>query len=202
VASFSGLSSVGLSIVRLLDACFDEENFLGNTSAIRARLVRTEDFDKNSTGGMNVPAQGVTLFLYRVDFNKATRAAWSGVGSVDGRAHLPLDLHFLLTPWATNAEHELKVLGKAMECLERQPILSGPLLNTDGGFATNEAVQIVLEDVETEAIMRTFDSLPIDFKISVPYVARVLRLDSRETRPDPKVRTVIRGVHPTGGGVL
>ena len=103
----------------------------------------------------------LSIFLYRVDFNKAMRAGWSGVGSLDGRSHLPLDLHFLLTAWAANAEFELRILGRAMQCLETYPSLSGPLL-AGPSWATGDSVQVVLEEISTEAVMRTFDSLPYD----------------------------------------
>jgi hypothetical protein len=44
--------------------------------------------------------------------------------------------------------------------------------------------------------MRTFDSLPTDFKLSVPYVARVTRIDSRQVFRAPDATTVVVGVVP------
>jgi hypothetical protein len=124
------------------------------------------------------------------------RAAWSAVSSLDGRAHLPVDLHFLLTPWAENAEFEYRILGKAMQCLETTPLLAGPLLHPSSDWAPNESLQLVLEDIPTEAVMRTFDSLPTDFRLSVPYLARIVRLDGRQSRPAPPVATLVTGAVP------
>jgi hypothetical protein len=124
------------------------------------------------------------------------RSAWSGVGSVDGLAHLPLDLHFLCTPWGTDAESEHRILGRAMQCMETTPILSGPLLYPAASWAPNEAVQVVLEEVSTESIMRVFDKLPIDYRPSVSYVARVTRLDGRVPQAIPDVMTAVRGMRP------
>jgi hypothetical protein len=42
--------------------------------------------------------------------------------------------------------------------------------------------------------MRTFDSLPHDYKLSIPYVARVVRLDGLRAVPPPDVRTAVTGV--------
>src|SRR4051794_13520220 len=192
MAGFASISATGMSVARLLNGAFAaEEPITGETT--RAVLVRTEDFKKGAGSTNVVPALAITVFLYRVDFNKTTRSTWSGVGSVDGRSHLPLDLHFLITPWASNAEDEQRVLGKAMQCLESQPIISGPLLYPTTAWAPNESVQLVLEDVGTEAVMRIFDSLDADFRLSVPYIARVVRIDGLRATPPPDVTAVVTG---------
>ena len=80
-----------------------------------------------------------------------------------------------------------------MQCLDTTPILSGPLLTPAGGWAPNEGVQILLEDVPTEWIMRTFDSLPMDFKLSVPYVARIARIDGQQRYAVPETASVLAG---------
>ena len=197
MAQHAGLSAVGKSIERLLGVCFREDDPVGAGGTTKAILVRTEDFDKaNLSTAIGTPA--LSIFFYRVDFNKTMRAAWSSVAHVEGRVHLPLDLHFLITPWALNAEDELRILGRAMDCLEQHPILSGPLLHPSGGFAPNETLQLVLEDVPTEAVMRTFDSLPTEYKLSVPYIARVARIDARDRVVLPSVTTVVSGATPGG----
>lgn len=195
MANFGSISAVGLSIERFLNASFSDDPPLPGGPTTKAILVRTEDFDpSNSTSSLTRPA--LSIFLYRVDFNKTMRAGWSAVGHNDGKSHLPVDLHFLLTPWADNAESELLILGRAMQSLETIPIMSGPLLHPSGGFAPNESIQFILEEIGTEAVMRTFDSLPTDYKLSVPYIARVLRIDSKTAAPSPPVLTVATGTAP------
>jgi hypothetical protein len=189
VANFASIAAAGRSLERFITAAFAEPPVPVQGSATRAVLVRTEDFDQ-ATLNTVIQRPALSLFLYRVDFNKTMRAAWSAVGHHDGRAHLPLDLHFLITPWADNAEHEQSILGRAMQCLEGTPILGGPLLHNTGGFAPNEAVQIVMEEISTEAVMRTFDSLPTDYRLSVPYIARIVRLDGRDTNLATRVNHV------------
>jgi hypothetical protein len=194
VASFEGIAAAGKSIERLLSACFSEPPVPVAGKTTKAVLVQTEDF-KSGAGTIQPPA--LSVFMYRVDFNKTTRAAWSAVGSLDGRAHLPLDLHFLITPWASDAEHEQRILGRAMQCLETTPILSGPLLAVSATWAPNEVVQVTLDDLSTDAVMRMFDSLPTDYKLSVPYLARVVRLDGRRVAGSPEVTTLIDGMVPS-----
>jgi hypothetical protein len=195
VANFTSISAMGKTLERVLTTAFAEPPLPVPGSVTRALLVRTEDFDQGALATI-IQRPALSLFLYRVDFNKAMRAAWSAVGHHDGRAHLPLDLHFLVTPWADNAEHEQAILGRAMQCLEALPILGGPLLHNTGGFAANEAVQIVMEEVSTEAVMRIFDSLPTDYRLSVPYITRIVRLDGRDTNLAARVTHVQADLSP------
>lgn len=193
MAGAASIAATGLSIERFLNLCFDEvEPIEGRNTA--ARLVRTEDLP--TTAGTIVPP-ALSIFLYRINFNNVMRAAWSGVSHQDGQVHLPLDLHYLLTPWADNAEFEQRILGRALQCLESTPILSGPLLDRAGGFSPGEAVQLCLADLTTEDVMRTYDSLPIDYKLSVCYMARVVRIDEAVARPEPSVTTVEAGRRPS-----
>ncbi len=195
MANFNSVAAAGKSIERLLTAGFAEPPVPVENRVTRAFLIRTEDFDQTSLSSIIVrPA--LSIFLYRVDFNKTMRAAWSQVTAHDGLPHLPLDLHFLLTPWADNAEHESAILGRAIQCLDSNPIISGPLLHQGGEWAPNEAVQLLMDEMSTEAVMRTFDSLPTDYRISVPYIARMIRLDGRHPAPSPDVTTLIKGTVP------
>jgi len=195
LAGFAGIAATGKSIERLLNAAFaDEEPVPGKKT--RAVLVRTSDFEETNAA-TNIGSPALSVFLYRVDPNKVMRAAWSAVGSQDGVPHFAVDLHFLLTPWADNAEFEQRILGKAMQCLETTPQLSGPLLHPSADWAANETVQVVSEDIPPEAILRAFDSLPTDYRLSVAYVARVVRIDGREATPTPPATTVVAGAVPT-----
>jgi hypothetical protein len=191
MAGFRSVSAAGRSIQRLLQLRFaDEQPVAGSATSVA--IVRTEDFDPANLPTL-VSRPAVTLFLYRVDFNKTMRAAWSAIGLNDGRSHLALDLHFLLTAWADNAENEHLILGRAMQAIEDTPILAGPLLMQASDWAPNETLQLVLEDIDTEALMRIFDSLPVEYRLSIPYVARVTRIDGRRFARDPDVTTAVAG---------
>lgn len=185
----------------LLNASFEEVQPLDPplpappAKKTKAVLVRTIDFDPGKVA-TSIGTPALSIFLYRVDFNKAMRAAWSAVSEQDGRSHLALDLHYLITPWAENAEDEHRILGRAMQCIETTPILSGPLLHSSGGWDAAESIQVVLEEVSSEAVMRMFDSLPTDYRLSVPYVARVMRLDGSLGTPEGRVITAITGIVP------
>lgn len=194
VGGYTSIAAVGKSIERLLAQAFEErEPVPGKTT--KAVLIRTEDL-ADTLVKQQIGTHALSILLYRVDFNKAMRSTWSAVGHGDGKGHLALDLHFLLTPWADNAEHQHMILGRALQVMESTPMLSGPMLYApslppeyaDEPVAMpTDTVQLVLEEVSTEALMRTFDSLPGDYHLSVPYVARVVRIDTRLLLSTPPV---------------
>jgi hypothetical protein len=191
LADFAAIAAAGKSIERFLNAAFTSvQPITGKTT--KAVLVRTPDFEKDNVGGA-IGSPALSIYLYRADFNKTMRASWSAIGSQDGQAHLVLDLHFLLSAWADNAEFEHRIIGRAMQALETTPVLSGPLLEASGGWSPSESVQLVLEEISTEAIMRTFDSLPTDYRLSIPYIARMVRIDSLTAVAQTPVTTVVSG---------
>jgi hypothetical protein len=186
LAGFTAIAAVGKSIERLLAQAFVERQPVPTKTA-KVVLIRTEDLDGNGIKNL-VGDIGLTILLYRVDFNKTMRAAWAARAEDDGRGHLALDLHFLLTPWADNAEHQHMIIGRAMQVIERVAMLAGPLLyepalpspayDDEPRASSIDSVQLLLEEISTEALMRTFDSLPGDYHLCVPYVARVVRIDT------------------------
>lgn len=194
MANFACISAAGLSLERYLNRAFEEAQPVEN-SITRAVFVRATDLAPAHVGNV-LPPPALSIYLYWVNVNRTMRSAWAAVGSQDGRAHLPLDLHFLLSAWADNAEHEHCVLGRAIQALEEVPTLSGPFLHPSGGWAANESLQVVLEDVSEERVMRVFDLLPTDYRLSVPYVARITRVDSSVPAPGPRVLTLATGLVP------
>jgi hypothetical protein len=196
VASFTAISAAGKTIERLLNACFAVDK-PHPTKSVKAVLVRTDDFDTGSSSSLiSQKEPALSIFLYRVEVDPVMRAGWAAVGSIDGRAHLPLDLHYLLTAWAEAAEFEHEILGSAMTCLETTPILSGPMLHPSTSWQTNEAVQVGTEDLGSDQLMRIFDSLEASYRTSVPYRARVIRLDGTVGEPPPTVTDAFVGAHP------
>jgi len=196
MANFKCISASGKTIERILNASFADEEPIDNTHPTKAVLVRSDDFARANIDAGNIPARALAVWLYRVDVNKVMRAAWAGVTTYDGQIHLPLDLHFLLMAFADNAEWEQQILGKAMQTLEQVPTMSGPILYPTADWTTGEAIHVVTEDVPLDSLMRTFDSLAVDYRPCVPYLARVVRLDGATVDRLDDTATVIRGMTP------
>jgi hypothetical protein len=131
-------------------------------------------------------AQGVSLFLYRVHVNSTQRAPLvkDPMGNMR-RQLLPLDLHLLVTVWAPKASLQHAILGWAMRLLEDNPVLSSSLLNgvRDETFRGDETVEVVAGEMSNEELMRIWDDLGTDYQLSVPYVARVVRIESMYEAP-------------------
>lgn len=195
MADFLSVAAAARSVERLLGLGFAEEQPVDGQQTT-AKLIRTADLEMGARAEAIVEPM-LSIFIYRVDVNRTMRAAWSSVGSHEGRSRLPLDLYLLMTPWAANPDFELRILGRAMSCLDSRPILTGPLLDPLARWAPGDAVQVCLADLTTEDLMRTFDSLPVDYRLSVLYVARIVTVDGRAAHPDPAVATAVTGLTPS-----
>lgn len=193
VAGYAGVSAVGTSIERLLNYAFTARQPIpGQTT--RAVLIRTEDLDRTNAAQLNRPA--LSVLLYRVDFTKSMRSVLAPRAADEGRAYLPLDLHYLLTAWADNARDEHLIVGRTVQVLERIGMLSGPALDSVGGFDAQESVSLLMEDLTTDDLMRTFEALEVDFRLSLPYLARVVVVAGDDADPAPRTLTVLTGATP------
>jgi hypothetical protein len=197
MASTLGVLATANAIKSHLETSFEEfDGVLFEHRKPHVYLVRPEDFGRaGHAAQLSRPA--VCLFIYRIEINRATRAGWSAVGHVDGRSHLPLDIHFLISALGKSAEQELGLLGMATGCLEDRPVLAPPQLDSKSGFAPGETVQVLFDEVAPDVILRVFEALSATYRVSVPYLARVVRIDGRIATPAPDVSTVIGGVKPS-----
>jgi hypothetical protein len=202
MASTLGVLATANAIKSHLDTSFDDfDDELFEHNKPHVYLVRPEDFGRTGQGAqLSRPA--VCIFVYRIEINRATRAGWSAVGHVDGRSHLPLDIHFLISALGKSAEQELGLLGMATGCLEDRPVLASPQLDAKSGFAPGETVQVLFDEVAPDVIMRVFEALSATYRVSLPYLARVVRIDGRAATPAPDVSTVVGGVTPSVESLL
>jgi len=157
---------------------------------LQFEVYHGEDFKNHMTAG-------VSLFLYRVYIDAAQRSPIRRLPDGSARrTQLPLDLHFFLTVWAPRASLQQAILGWAMRTLEDRPILPASLLNgvSSGVFDDDETVEVVAGQLTNEELMRIWDDLSTEYQLSVPYIARVVRINSSlETIEAPPVRDVELG---------
>lgn len=177
MATYRAVGATCEAVVRLLKQTWRPDLF--NDTDLRFEVYRTRNFSTPMKAG-------VSLFLYRVAVNSIQRTppAKPGPGGRLCRTQLPLDLHFLLTPWAEDPSLEQVILGWMMRTIEDTPILPAGLLNTltDGVYDSDETVEIVIGQLSNEEMFRIWDVLPNDYQISVPYTARIVRIDSESDR--------------------
>ncbi|HEX6625976.1 MAG TPA: DUF4255 domain-containing protein [Pyrinomonadaceae bacterium] len=176
MADFHAIQVTCDAVMRLLEESYQPE-LLGPTNPLQFEVYGTTDFQSHMT-------QGVSLFLYRVHVNPNQRAPLvnNPAGGVR-RQLLPLDLHFFITVWAPEPSLQHAILGWTMRTLEDNPVLTAPLLNgvRDNVFRADETVELLVGQLTNEELMRIWDDLNTDYHLSVPYVARVVRIESLQT---------------------
>ena len=146
-------------------------------SALELLLYQAKDFEAPMS-------EGFSLFLYRVTVNGTVRNL-TYRRSPDGTRYkpsLPLDLHYLLTPWATDAERQLRMLGWALRFVEDIGILGAGQLNhyiaeTDT-FRADETVEVIADPMSLVDYLNLWDKWKHKMPTSMTYIARVAVLDS------------------------
>ncbi len=128
--------------------------------------------------------EGISLFLYRVTVNTTLRNLPPRVAPDGGRYRpsLPLDLHYLLTAWATDPDQQQRLLGWSMRALEDVPILPSGVLNhyidKHDTFRSEEAVELICDPLAIQDLIGVWDKLRSRYQTSATYVARMVAVDS------------------------
>jgi hypothetical protein len=125
----------------------------------------------------------LSLWLYRVGQNEHLRNAPRRADHAHLAPPLHLDLHFLLTVWADNALAEHTLITWAMDRLHRNPVLDASTLSPEGGWGPDDRLQVLPAELTIEEMMRVWDAVDPGYRLSVPYVVRVVRIDPG-TEPD------------------
>ena len=186
MANYSAIYSVGNSIAQYLQNQYPPDlatNFACQFKLISSTEIATED------SGSSPLDQTVSIFLHRITINENFRAATVLKDSSKTQPVIFLDLHYLLTYWGTSAQAEQVVLGWAVQQLQSSPILDNSILTSDGGWSATESVQLVMADLSLEDILRIWDALGPKYRLSVAYLARVVRIDRAITPGGPVVAT-------------
>lgn len=181
MATYRAIAAVSQAIVDLFEGRYSPADFDGNQLQFRVYLAN--DF-------VNQPMDaGVSLLLYRIYTNNTVRSPAGRIrpNGQRQRSQLPLDLHFLVTAWAKDASLQHTIAGWMMRVLEDTPILPTGLLNRRyaGVFSSDETVEVGLTDLTTEELFRIWEVIANNvYQISVPYIARVVKIESDYTLSD------------------
>lgn len=170
---------------------------MGNFHAIRTtceaviallqtnRLDSSWEFEVYTRSNFKTPmSTGISLFLYRLEPNAMTPSP-TGRRFENGqqRVQLPLDLHFILTAWSSEASTQNWMVGWMMRTLADTPLLPFSLLEATGPdvFKPDERIEIKPADMATEDLFHLWEAVsPNNYHLSIPYVARNVRIESTE----------------------
>jgi len=175
MANYRAIHAVGESLRSFLRNTYPPDLPTFDIQLISSgKLAETEDL--NST---------LTLFLHRVTVNEHLRNARHSHELVAQGIPLSVDLHYLMSVWADSAMDEQLVLGWAMRQLHLYPTLDASFLSSGAGWQPGEVIQLTPVDLTNEDIMRIWDKLKPSYRLSVAYVARVVRIEADRT-PDQR----------------
>ncbi len=174
MANVRAIHSVGSSVT----------TFLRNTypANLDGQPMPACGFELLSCGQLAGPVDDDTrigLLLYRVTMNEHARQARPGAAARVSQA-LSVDLHYLLTAWAGNAQDEQLTFAWALRQLHLHPLLDASSLSPEGGWSREDAIQLVPAELSTEDVMRIWDALEPSYRLSASYVARVVRIEPDE----------------------
>ena len=157
--------------------------YLKNAYAAQQEITQPFDFRLISSGELAdsaaPAANALTLFLYGIAQNGEPRTPVAPGGRSVANPPLAIELHFILTAWADDARMEQTVLTWAMREIQMHPVLDSTSLSSEGGWAASDAVQIVPAELSLDEMSRVWNLLSPRYRLSVGYVARVVRVDTR-----------------------
>lgn len=187
MATWNAIAATSKAILGVLQDAYPRDVF--GTLAFDAAHAFQYTGDKS-------PADGFTLHLYRVAINGTLRNLPPRVtqAGVRYRPSLPVDLHYLLTPWAGQVDMQQRMLGWAMRQLEDATIFPAGLLNRylsePDVFRQDETVELVSDPLALADFANVWDKLKPRMQTSVTYVARMVLIDSEIRLIDgPPVQT-------------
>ena len=180
MADFLAIHSVGNSLVTALrnayPADLEEDHPCQFRLLSSSELAQEDDF-----------APALTLYLHRVTLNEHLRNQGSPGNPHAQPGPLSLNLHYLLTVWSDSAEAEQTIFAWAMRQLHLTPLLDVSSLSPEAGWRPDEIIQLVPAELTNEDLMRIWDALAPSYRLSYPYVARLVRIEVPEEDHRPVV---------------
>jgi hypothetical protein len=177
MANIAAIRSVGSSLAEYLERSYAAAAFPANVAKPNCT------FNVVSSGGIQEEvdpdnlAASVRIFLYHVSIDPHLRN--SGRLSAPDMQPPPLSvaLHYLFTFWSNSAENEHLVLAWTMLQLQATSLLDATILSPEAGWTAEDMVQLIPEELSTADMMRVWDTLQPEYRLSLGYVARVIRID-------------------------
>jgi hypothetical protein len=174
MANYRAIAATGTALAGLIRDRYPRDEF---GTGLEILLYQTRDFESPMQDGFSV-------YLFRVAINGSLRNR-SPRRSLDGRRFrpsLPLDLYFMITPWAQDVERQLRMLGWVMRMIEDTGVLSAGHLNhympeTDT-FSANEGLEIVCDPLALTDYLTLWDRLRPRLPASATYTVRMVLIDS------------------------
>jgi len=185
MAKHEAIAAVSKGIVQLLEN--SKATFKSSNGAPTALLIDANQFNT----GLEGDTLRISVFLYRVAINASVRIPPQR-RQADGivyRAPLPLDLFYLITPWAKAVDVQHSLLGWAMRTLHDSPTIPATLINDpvlygdDPPLRATECVELTYDPLSIADLLGLWDKLKTHYQTSATYIARLVTIESESEFP-------------------
>jgi hypothetical protein len=189
VANYQAVFAVGDAMSRYLNNAYDEA-VVGFPCLFK--LVSSAEIANEDTTKLD---KTVSLYLHRITTDEHFRNVTVLQDQPFDQPVLYLDLHYLLSYWdagADGAEAEQKILTWTMQELQSNPIMDSSVLGlstSQPGWSASDTVQLIPADLSLQDILDIWNGLGPNYRLSVAYVVRVVRVDQAATPGMPVVAT-------------
>jgi len=180
MANIKSIHSVCNSIMQFLQNAYEAfplpdgpaDSTMQDEYPCNFRVVSSGELKANADFGT-----ALSLYLYRVTIDEHVR---SQPVRRNHNSSMPLsvDLHFMITVWSESAAAEQTICAWTMAQLHQHPIMDISSLTEEGGWRNDDVVQIIPAELSNEDLMRIWDALAPDYRLSLSYIARVIRIDA------------------------
>ena len=188
MATYRAIAAVSSAIEGMIRDYYPRDEF---DAGVQVALYQTRDFEAPMDNGFSV-------FLFHVGVNPTMRnlALRRRPDGRRVRPSLPLDLHYMVSTWATDVQMQHRMLGWVMRMLEDNSVLSGGHLNHylagADAFAHNEGLEIVCEPLSLADYLTLWDRLRPRLPVSATYRIRAVMLDSEQAVDEgPRVQSIL-----------
>lgn len=195
MASYKGVQGALLALENFFKRRLPAELSAEPVSA-SVTLLGSADIAESLSGNL------LGIYLHRLTIDPHGRARFftqQGSGPDSRSAELPVNLHFLLIANATSPTVEADLMAWAMVELANENQLDiSHLQDIDSSWGQAEVLTISPDEMTTEDLMRIWDVFESSYTITVPYVARTVRLrltPQRSEGPDVVTRVLPGGAY-------
>jgi hypothetical protein len=184
MATYNAIYGLSTAIKSLI-----KDNYPSSWGILEINVVQPTSISNGIAGNK----EGFTVSLYRVSVS-GTQRPQTPRRDDKGRLFRPsrlVDLHYLITPWATSPDKQHQMLGWLINLLEDSGTLSSAQLNhklADANtFSPLESVQLGFESMPLSEHFNLWDKLRTSFPASATCVARMVALDSVRPIDEPEL---------------
>ena len=177
MANYRAIAAASATLLNLLRDRYPAQDFGGGS--LNVQLYQASNFASPMT-------EGLAICLWRVTPNISRRATGPRT-DIHGRRFkpsLPVDLHYLLVPYAADAQRQQRLLGWMLRAMEELgPLVASQLnhfLAESNVFAEAETVDMVLDPLAIPDQLSLWDRIKA-MPPCATYVMRMVLIDSERT---------------------